>query len=83
MADEKLGIVRAVVSSARPLDEKQMEQIRTALEKKMGRTVILTNRTDPSLIAGIKVTVGNRVTDITMATKIETMRNALLKGGQA
>ena len=60
-----------------------MEQIRTALEKKMGRTVILTNRTDPSLIAGIKVTVGNRVTDITMATKIETMRNALLKGGQA
>lgn len=83
MADEKLGIVRAVVSFARPLDEKQMEQIRTALEKKMGRTVILTNRTDPSLIAGIKVTVGNRVTDITMATKIETMRNALLKGGQA
>ena len=45
--------------------------------------MILTNRTDPSLIAGIKVTVGNRVTDITMATKIETMRNALLKGGQA
>ena len=83
MADEKLGIVRAVVSSARPLDEKQMEQIRKALEKNENRTVILSNRTDPSLIAGIKVTVVNRVTDITMATKIETMRHALLKGGQA
>lgn len=83
MADEKLGIVRAVVSSARPLNEKQMDQIRKALEKKMNQTVILSNRTDPSLIAGIKVTVGNRVTDITMATKIETMKNALLKGGQA
>lgn len=83
MADEKLGIVRAVVSSARPLNQKQMDEIQKALEKKLSKKVILTNRTDTSLIAGIKVSVGNNVTDITMATKIETMRNALLKGGQA
>lgn len=83
LADEKLGIVRAVVSSARELKSSELKQIQTALEKRTSKQVVLVNRTDPSLIAGIKVTVGNQVTDITMATKIETMRNTLLKGGHA
>lgn len=83
LADEKLGIVRAVVSSAKPLEKEDLTKIQNSLEKKTGKSVILKNRIDPSLIAGIKVTVGNKVTDITLATKIETMRNALLKGGQA
>lgn len=83
LADEKLGILRATVTSAKPLSKEDLQKIQKALEKKTDKSVILNNRMDPSLIAGIKVTVGNKVTDITMSTKIETMRNALLKGGQA
>lgn len=83
LADEKLGILRAEVTSARKLSEKDLETIRKTLEKRTSKKVVLVNRTDPSLIAGIRVTTGNTVTDISMATRIETMRNALLKGGQA
>lgn len=83
LANEELGIVTGTVVSARPLSEEDLNRITKALENDSDKTVILKNHIDPSVIAGIKVIVGSRVTDITMKTKIEDMREALLKGGQA
>ena len=60
-----------------------MTRIREALETKTGHKVYLVNRIDKSLIAGIKVITGNTVTDVTVARKIEGMKEALLKGGLA
>ncbi len=82
-ANEELGIETAIVASARPLAEEDLEKIRKALEKKTGKTIILRNKIDPSVLAGIKVIVGNNVTDVTMKTRIENMRKALLEGGMA
>jgi len=82
LANEKLGIETAVVSSARKLSDEDMERIQAALEKKTGKKIVLRNHVDESLIAGIKVTVGNNVTDVTVKSQIEDMRSALLKGGQ-
>lgn len=83
LADDELGIATAVVESARELKAEDIERIRKALVKKTGREIIMTTKINPELIAGIKVTVGNNVTDITMKTKIDSMKEALLKGGQA
>jgi F-type H+-transporting ATPase subunit delta len=83
LADDELGIATAVVESARALKAEDIERIRLALVKKTGREIIMTTKINPELIAGIKVTVGNNVTDITMKTKIDSMKEALLKGGQA
>ena len=80
-SDEELGIETAVVSSARKLDESQLAKIRAALEKKTGKQVKLINRIDESLIAGIKVTAGTTVTDVSVARQIEEMKESLLKGG--
>ena len=83
LANDQLGIEKAVVTSARPLKEEYLEKIREVLVKKYGKQMILENRIDPGLIAGIKVTVGNTVTDVTMKNKIDALRDLLLKGGQA
>ena len=83
LANTELGIEEATVLSARPLEEGQMTRIREALETKTGHKVYLVNRIDKSLIAGIKVITGNTVTDVTVARKIEGMKEALLKGGNA
>jgi len=79
----ELNIETAAVSSARPLSEADMNRIRAALEKKSGKKVLLTNIVDPSLIAGIKVTSGNQVTDVTTAHKINELKDLLLRGGLA
>lgn len=83
LANDELGIATAIVESARELKAEDIERIRKALVKKTGREITMTTKINPELIAGIKVTVGNNVTDITMKTKIESMKEALLKGGQA
>ena len=80
---ETLGIVKAVVHSARKLSQEDLNRIQEALIQKTKKTVTIENHVDPQIIAGIKVTVGNNVTDITTKTKIERMKNAILKGGQA
>ena len=50
-------------------------------EKKTGKQIKLINRIDESLIAGIKVTAGTTVTDVSVARQIEEMKETLLKGG--
>ena len=81
LANEELGIEEAVVYSARKLKDEDIERIRASLEKKRGKKILITNRIDPKLIAGIKVTVGNNVTDATMKHKLETMKESMMKGG--
>ena len=83
LSNSSLGITTALVESARELKKEDLERIRKALEKKTGNSIVMTTKVDPGLIAGIKVTVGNNVTDITTKTRIESMKEALLKGGQA
>lgn len=83
LADEELGIVHATVHSARKLKDDDIERIKEALRIKTNKEVVIENKVDASLIAGIKVTLGNNVTDITMKSKIEKMKETLLKGGQA
>lgn len=80
-AEEALGIEHATVISARALSQEDLNTIGNTLVSKTNKRIILENKVDPSVIAGIKVTMGNTVTDITMKTKIENMRNQLLKGG--
>ena len=83
LANEDLGVELATVTSARKLSAEDMKTIGEALVRKTNKKVVLRNKIDPSVISGIKVTIGNNVTDATMATKIEKLRSTLLKGGQA
>lgn len=77
----ELGIEEAIVYSARKLSEEDLTRIKEALEKKRNKTILLSNKIDPSLIAGIKVKVGNTVTDISTKYQIESLKQSLLKGG--
>ena len=79
--NQELNIETAVVSSARALSETDLKRIREALEKKTGKEIVLTNVVDQSLIAGIKVTSGSTVTDVTTAHRINEMKDLLLRGG--
>jgi len=80
LANENLGIEIATVTSARRIKSEDMQTIGEALVRKTNKKVFLKNKIDPSVIGGIKVTIGNTVIDATMSAKIERLRNTLLKG---
>jgi F-type H+-transporting ATPase subunit delta len=78
MTDAQLGRVRAVVTSARPLDPLAVTEIQRALEKRTGQKVILKTEVDPELIGGVVARVGSLVFDGSLRTKLATLQSRLL-----
>jgi len=65
------------VESAGPLSVIQVARIRDALGKALGRQLTLEQRRDPALLDGVRVTVGDRVFDLTARTWLKTLRERL------
>jgi F-type H+-transporting ATPase subunit delta len=78
MVDEKVGRVRATVTSARPLPADHVAQIQATLEKATGKTVALEQAEDPSLIGGVVAKLGDTVYDGSVRTQLERMREQIL-----
>jgi len=67
----------ATVQTAAPLTAEQSARIRAALSKAEGREVVLTELVDPSVIGGVRVVIGDRVIDGSVATRLNDLRLAL------
>jgi len=75
---EKIGLVEALVITASPLDEKLSLPLKQTLEKKTGKKVSLIFKTDPNLIGGIRVIMGNQVIDYSIRTELDKLKENLL-----
>jgi len=78
LVDQSLGRVRATVTSAQPLDAATQAAVQRALEKRTGKTVLLTTGVDPSLIGGIVAKVGDLVFDGSLRTRLATLQSRIL-----
>jgi len=63
LLDEQLGIVRAIIKAARPLDASEQRELAGKLERVTGRQVRMEVAVDPSLIGGVIAQVGSTVYD--------------------
>jgi F-type H+-transporting ATPase subunit delta len=77
LVDEKLGRVRATVTSAVALDAATQTAVQRALERRTGKRVVLTTSTDPDLIGGIVARVGDLVFDGSLRTRLETLKSRI------
>lgn len=78
MCDDKLGRARATVRSARPLDGTTETEIRRALERRTGRSVIMTTEVDPALLGGIVAEVAGLVLDGSLRARLGALRSKIL-----
>lgn len=76
--NEKHGIVPATAVTASPLTSEQRARLIAALEKKSGKTVVLTERIDASLVGGMRVEMEGHRYDNTVASKLNQLRRTLL-----
>lgn len=77
MLDEHVGRVRATVTSAAPLDDGQLEELRDTLSAATRKTIVLEAKTDPSIIGGVVAQVGAQQYDGSLRTQLERMREEL------
>ena len=71
------GEISADVTSAQPLDDGQMAEIKASLAKAMGQDVNVSASVDESLIGGLVVKVGSRMIDNSIRTKLQNLQLAM------
>lgn len=77
LSDAEKGVVRAQLTSANPLDLKEVEAIRVSLSKFTGKTVELSLAEDPGLIGGLVAKLGDLTIDGSVRTQINKLSEQL------
>ena len=79
LVDERLGRVRAVVTSAAPLEADAQERLRRRLGDVTGKDVYLELRQDPTLLGGVVTQIGSRVYDGSLKTQLARLRDEMVR----
>ena len=75
--DEAMGIIRAEAITAVALSESQRAKICERLEKQTGKTVILSNTVDLSVLGGVKLRYMGKQWDGSLKNRLDTIGQSL------
>jgi F-type H+-transporting ATPase subunit delta len=75
------GEVSAEVTSATPLNDSQLADLKAALKASLGKDVALATAVDPGLIGGLIVKVGSRMIDGSVRTKLNSLKLVMKEVG--
>ena len=81
MAARQRGEVTAEVTSAHPLSEGQVVELKAALHEKLGKHVTLHAHVNPAILGGLIVRVGSRMIDSSLRTRLMTIKTQLKEVG--
>jgi F-type H+-transporting ATPase subunit delta len=73
----------ALVTTAVPLSTEQKAMILERLRARYGGQLQGQFEVDPSLLGGVQARVGDQLIDDSVAAKLEALREALMKSGEA
>lgn len=80
IARDRLGIVNAVIISAAPLNDRQINDIKEKVEKKFNKTVEISTQIDESLLGGFRIMVDDMVIDYSVKRTLRQMKDKLYEG---
>jgi len=73
LKDEADGVAKALIETALPLSDADLNELTTALARKFGKKVEATVEVKPELIGGARITIGDNVIDATIAEQLRAM----------
>ena len=71
---------KAEVTTARPMDDAQFTEVKQALERRTGKTILISTKVQPDILGGVVARVGDQVIDGSIRTRLSMLRQQLLKG---
>jgi len=78
LVNARTGTSDAVVYSPFPIEGQALADLAVTLEKRFGRKLDLSVQSQPELIGGIRVVVGDEVLDTSVKARLEQMKVALI-----
>ena len=79
MADAQMGLERARVVTAIPVDEEDRDKLSRYLASMTGKQIVLTADVDPAIIGGFVARIGDRLIDGSTRSKLEALKKKLVK----
>lgn len=77
--DNRLNRMRVHVTSAHPLTPANTDRLKAALNKILGKTILIDTDVDESLIGGIMLRIGDQVADDTIRNRLEILKRTIEK----
>jgi len=81
LVNQDRNICPGTVTTAMELNADLMQKVQSTLEKLTGKTVVLSNKVDPSVIGGIIAKVGDLVLDGSIKTQLMDLKESI-KGSE-
>jgi F-type H+-transporting ATPase subunit delta len=75
------GEATADITVAEPLNDRNLDVLRTALKSVTGKDVALNVNVDPAIIGGLVVKLGSRMVDSSLRTKLNSIKHAMKEAG--
>lgn len=79
VVDRRLNRTRVQVTSAYPLSSANIDRLKAALNKILGKTILIDTEVDESLIGGIMLRIGDQVADDTIRNRLEILKRTIEK----
>lgn len=76
---DRKNTLLAIVRTAVPLLDSELNELKKKLEDKYDKKIIVTTEVDKSLLGGVYVRVGNDIIDGTIKSRLDEMKNIMLK----
>ena len=77
--DQSRGIVRVEAVTAIPLSPEQAKALTNKLQISLGKTVVISNTVDPSILGGVKLRYSDVQLDGSVKTRLDKFEEALKK----
>ena len=72
-----MGESMVIVTTATPLKQEQIDKLIAVYSKKIGRAVHINSVVDPSVLGGMRMQVGDEVTDNTVVAQLENLQRSV------
>jgi F-type H+-transporting ATPase subunit delta len=77
LAARHRGEITAEVTSARPLDDEQVDAIKQNLRTRTGRDIAVELNVEPAILGGLVVKIGSQMIDGSIRTKLNNLAHAM------
>ena len=81
MVQQKLGRVEVDLYTAQPIDSSEIASIKAQLKQALGKEAIVHPYTDPTMIGGVRLQIGDTLIDASLQTRLRKMRDQLADQG--
>ncbi|GAA0640408.1 F0F1 ATP synthase subunit delta [Bifidobacterium pullorum] len=75
-----MGESMVTVTTAAPLKQEQVDKLIAVYSKKLGRPVHINSNVDPTVIGGMRIEIGDEVTDNTVVAQLQQLQRRVTNG---